>query len=113
MSSERWMPPEMPAPVKKIPLFLVAPRRDQSEGSRTGPWTVRDLKGARVLEASRIPFAWSHFGCPSTSSTQSRRRRPIITGRCPQAAPDAPRATRAAAARSSTAARADSSRRRI
>ena len=36
------------------------------------------------------------------SSTQSRRRRRIITGRCPQAAPDAPRATRAAAARSST-----------
>ena len=63
MSSERRMPPEMPAPVKKIPLFLVAPRRDQSEGSRTGPWTVRDLKGARVLEASRIPLP-KRFGCP-------------------------------------------------
>ena len=67
-------------------------------GSAPVRGTAIDRAGRAMLVAKSRWKRAAH----QASSTQSRRRRPIITGRCPQAAPDAPRATRAAAARSST-----------
>ena len=82
-------------------IFGRAPQRSvRGLRDRSGE-PLKTWRGLALLEplASRFFFT---LRLPQASSTQSRRRRPIITGRCPQAAPDAPRATRAAAARSST-----------
>jgi hypothetical protein len=96
-----WMPPERPAPVTKSRYFCRAQQRSvRGLRDRSGE-PLKTWRGLALLEplASRFFFT---LRLPQASSTQSRRRRTIITGRCPQAAPDAPRATRAAAARSST-----------
>ena len=96
-----WMPPEMPAPGAESRYFWSRPAEIRERAPRPVRGTVEGRRGLAILEplASRFFFT---LRLPQASSTQSRRRRPIITGRCPQAAPDAPRATRAAAARSST-----------
>ena len=85
----------------KITLFLSRPVEIGPRAPGPVRGTAIARRGLALLEplASRFFFT---LRLPQASSTQSRRRRPIITGRCPQAAPDAPRATRAAAARSST-----------
>ena len=104
-----WMPPETPAPVKKSRYFLSRPAEIDERALGPVRETTIDRRGLALVEASGITLA-NGLPIDQASSTQRRRRRRIITGRCPQAAPDAPRATRAAAARrSATAAR----RRRI
>ena len=103
-----WMPPETPAPVKKSRYFLSRPAEIDERALGPVRETTIDRRGLALVEASGITLA-NGLPIDQASSTQRRRRRRIITGRCPQAAPDAPRATRAAAARRSTTA----ARRRI
>ena len=96
-----WMPPETPAPVKKSRYFLSRPAEIDERALGPVRETTIDRRGLALVEASGITLA-NGLPIDQASSTQRRRRRRIITGRCPQAAPDAPRATRAAAARRST-----------
>ena len=99
---------KLPAACDKITLFLSRPSAPW-RGAATGPWSTVETGRGLARELVACTFFFFTLRLPQASSTQRRRRRRIITGRCPQAAPDAPRATRAAAARRSTAA----ARRRI
>jgi hypothetical protein len=60
-----WMPPEMPAHVTKSRYFFVAPGRDRSEGSRTGPRNRHSPAGARATRATSFPFFFHASAAPS------------------------------------------------